>query len=258
MSAVEILGLAASAAAAGLINAIAGGGTLVTFPTLIFFGTAEKIANATSTFALVVGTFSGVFGYRRQLVAVRSWLWRLIPPSLLGGWVGGWLLTHTSDQTFSRLVPFLLLFATLLFLSQGVLRRLAGLHETASSRPNSRTVWGAVAFQLAVSVYGGYFGAGIGILMLASLGLIGLTDIHQMNGLKTVLGSLINLVATGVFIHAGIVNWPRAGVMTVGALIGYFVGSHYSQRIPQAKVRLSITLIGFGIAAVTFYKEFIR
>jgi uncharacterized membrane protein YfcA len=258
MSALEILGLAASAAAAGLINAIAGGGTLITFPTLIFFGTAEKVANATSTFALVVGTFSGVFGYRRQLQAVRGWLWRLLPPSLLGGWIGGWLLTHTSDQTFSRLVPFLILFATLLFLSQGVLRRLAGLKEMAAVPPNPRVVWSAVAFQLAVAVYGGYFGAGIGILMLASLGLIGLSDIHQMNALKTVLGSLINLVATGVFIFAGIVNWPRAGVMTVGALMGYFVGSHFSQRIPQARVRLSITLIGFAIAAVTFYKEFIR
>ena len=109
-----------------------------------------------------------------------------------------------------------------------------------------------------MSIYGGYFGAGIGILMLASLGLIGLTDIHEMNALKTVLGSLINIVATIVFIHAGLVHWPKAGVMTVGALAGYFVGSHFAQRIPQARVRQIITAIGFAIAGVTFYKEFLK
>jgi uncharacterized membrane protein YfcA len=255
MSPVEILGLAASAAAAGLINAVAGGGTLVTFPTLLLFGTAPLVANATSTVALVIGTFGGVFGYRKQLAAVRAWLWRLIPPSLLGGWLGSWLLTHTSDRTFARLVPFLILFATLLFLAQGLIRR-----KTAGSAeaPSSRAIAAAVAFQFAVAVYGGYFGAGIGILMLASLGLIGLTDIHQMNGLKTVLGSLINLVAALWFIGAGIVDWPRAGVMTVGAVVGYLLGSHYSQRIPQARVRQLVTGIGLVIAAVAFWKEFLK
>jgi uncharacterized membrane protein YfcA len=255
MSPVEILGLAASAAAAGLINAVAGGGTLVTFPTLLLFGTAPLVANATSTVALVVGTAGGVFGYRRQLSAVKAWLWRLLPPSLLGGWLGSWLLTHTSDRTFSRLVPFLILFATLLFLAQGLIRR-----KTAASAeaPSSKAVAAAIAFQFGVAVYGGYFGAGIGILMLASLGLIGLTDIHQMNGLKTVLGSLINLVAALWFIGAGIVDWPRAGVMTVGAVVGYLVGSHYSQRIPQVRVRQLVTAIGLVIAAVAFWKEFLK
>jgi len=255
MSPVEILGLAASAAAAGLINAVAGGGTLVTFPTLLLFGTAPLVANATSTVALVVGTFGGVFGYRKQLAAVRAWLWRLLPPSLLGGWLGSWLLTHTSDRTFARLVPFLILFATLLFLAQGLIRR-----KTAGSAeaPSPRAVAAAVAFQFAVAVYGGYFGAGIGILMLASLGLIGLTDIHQMNGLKTVLGSLINLVAALWFVGAGIVDWPRAGAMTVGALLGYLLGSHYSQRIPQVRVRQLVTTIGLVIAAVAFWKEFLK
>jgi uncharacterized membrane protein YfcA len=251
----EILGLAASAAAAGLINAVAGGGTLITFPTLLVFGTAPLVANATSTMALVIGTAGGVFGYRRQLAAVKAWLWRLIPPSLLGGWLGSWLLTHTSDRTFSRLVPFLILFATVLFLAQGLIKR-----KTAASTgtPSTAAIAGAIVFQFGVAVYGGYFGAGIGILMLASLGLIGLTDIHQMNGLKTVLGSLINVVAALMFVAAGIVDWPRAGVMTVGALAGYLLGSHYSQRIPQAQVRRLVTAIGLIIAAVAFWKEFLR
>jgi uncharacterized membrane protein YfcA len=258
MSALEIAGLLASAAAAGLINAVAGGGTLITFPTLLLFRTPPLVANATSTFALVIGTFGGVFGYRRQLAAVMPWLWRFIPPSLLGGWAGAWLLTHTSEKMFSRLVPFLILFATILFLSQGMIRRLAGAKPAEGGSSRTGVLWGAVLFQLAVSVYGGYFGAGIGILMLASLGLIGLGDIHEMNALKTVLGSLINFVATIVFIHNGLVHWPKAGIMTVGALGGYFVGSLFAQRIPQARVRQIITVIGFAIAALTFYKEFLK
>jgi hypothetical protein len=258
MSALEIAGLLASAAAAGLINAVAGGGTLITFPTLLLFRTPPLAANATSTFALVIGTFGGVVGYRRRLAAVKPWLWRFIPPSLLGGWAGAWLLTHTTEKMFSRLVPFLILFATILFVSQGLIRRLAGAKAAEGGAAKTGVLWGAILFQLAVSVYGGYFGAGIGILMLASLGLIGLSDIHEMNALKTVLGSLINIVATIVFITKGLVHWPEAGVMTVGALAGYFAGSHYSQRIPQARVRQIITTIGFVIAAVTFYKEFLK
>ncbi len=254
MSAAEILGLVASAAAAGLINAVAGGGTLITFPTLLLFGTLPKVANATSTLALVNGTAGGVFGFRRQLGAVKAWLWRLIPPSLIGGGLGSWLLTRTSDKAFARLVPFLILFATLLFLIQGPLRRWMGKAESAS---RTGAVAGAIVFQFAVGIYGGYFGAGIGILMLASLGLVGLTDIHQMNALKTVLGSLINLVAAVWFIAAGLIDWPRAGVMTVGALLGYLIGSHYSQRIPQARVRQLVTAIGLIIAGVAFWKEFL-
>jgi len=255
MSPAEILGLAASAAAAGLINAVAGGGTLITFPTLLVFGTLPKVANATSTLALVIGTAGGVFGFRKQLDAVKAWLWRLIPPSLIGGGLGSWLLTQTSDKAFSRLVPFLILFATILFLVQTPLRRWMAKGGTTAGA-GTGAVFGAIAFQFAVGIYGGYFGAGIGILMLASLGLIGLTDIHQMNALKTVLGSLINLVAAAWFIAAGLIDWPRAGVMTVGAVIGYLVGAHYSQRIPQARVRQLVTAIGLIIAAVAFWKEF--
>jgi len=258
MSPAELVGLAASAAAAGLINAVAGGGTLITFPTLLAFGTPPVTANATSTLALVIGTFGGVFGYRRQLAAVRAWFWRLLPPSLVGGGLGSWLLKITDPALFAKLVPFLILFATVLFLAQGLIKRWTGKGPTEAPVPSRGTVLGAILFQFAVAVYGGYFGAGIGILMLASLGLLRLGDIHQMNGLKTVLGSLINLVASIVFIAAGLIDWPRAGVMTVGALAGYLVGAHYSQRIPQARVRQIVTVVGLTIAAVSFWKEFLR
>jgi len=258
MSLAEILGLIVAGAAAGAVNAVAGGGTLLTFPTLLAFGTPPIVANATSTLALVVGTAGGVFGYRRQLESVKPWLWRFVPVSLLGGWIGSWLLTHTSDSTFSKLVPFLILFATVLFLAQGAFRRFAGLDQRGEVHSTHHAIWGAIAFQFAVAIYGGYFGAGIGILMLASLGFIGLTNIHEMNALKTVLGSLINVVAAAWFIYSGLIHWPRAGVMTLGALAGYFIGAHYAQRIPQVRVRQLITAIGFIIAGVTFYKEFLK
>jgi uncharacterized membrane protein YfcA len=257
MSLTEILGLLLAAAAGGAINAVAGGGTLVTFPALLFFGTPPIIANATSTLALVIGTSGGIYGYRRHLEPVRPWLWRFVPVSLAGGLVGAVLLTSTSNKTFSKLVPFLILFATVLFVAQGAFRRLANLDGQAAC-DGRHTVWGAILFQLAVAVYGGYFGAGIGILMLASLGFIGLSNIHEMNTLKTILASLINLVAAVWFICAGLIHWPKAGVMTAGALLGYFLGSHYAQRIPQQRVRQIITLIGFVISAVTFYEEFLR
>ena len=258
MTAIEILGLVLAAAAGGAINAVAGGGTLVTFPALLLFGTPPIIANATSTLALVLGTSGSIYGYRKHLEPVRPWLWRFAPVSVLGGLMGAVLLTCTSSKTFSQLVPFLILFATLLFLAQGTFRRFAHLDGQATSDGKAPAVWGAILFQLAVAIYGGYFGAGIGILMLASLGFIGLSNIHEMNALKTILASLINLVAAGWFIYKGLIHWPKAGIMTAGALLGYFLGSHYAQRIPQQRVRQIITLIGFIISAATFYEQFLR
>jgi uncharacterized protein len=272
MSFGEAMALATAGAAAGMVNAVAGGGTLITFPALLAFGTSSIVANATSTLALVAGTVGGVYGYRRHLQEVKPWLKRFVPVSLVGGLLGGILLTRTREHTFARMVPFLLFFATLLFLGQGVFRRWFGqpasppASDSASQAQNGDSQWHpgplpgglvlAVGFQFLVALYGGYFGAGIGILMLASLGFLGLTDIHQMNSLKTILGSLINQVAAIYFIASGLIDWPRAGAMTMGALAGYFAGAHYSQRIPQRHVRQIITAIGFAISGVFFWKQF--
>jgi uncharacterized protein len=256
MSLIEILGLTLAAAAGGAVNAVAGGGTLITFPALLLFNTQAIAANATSTVALVLGTSGSIYGYRRHLQPVRKWLWRFLPVSLLGGLAGGIWLTHTTDKTFSKLVPFLILFATVLFTFQGVARRFLRTGDQNVATNVTAVPWGAILFQLAVAVYGGYFGAGIGILMLASLGFIGLDHIHEMNTLKTILGSAINLVAAAWFVHSGLVDWPKAAIMTAGAIGGYFLGSHYSQRIPAHRVRQIITAIGFALVLVTFYKEF--
>jgi uncharacterized protein len=255
MSLLEILTLISSACLAGAINAIAGGGTLLTFPALLLIGTSPVVANATSTLALVIGTAGSIYGFRAHLAAVRPWLWRFVPASIAGGWLGSLLLTRTSDAAFARLVPFLILFATLLFLAQGLFQRLAQ-GGSAPRLPGRAALVLAIAFQCAVAVYGGYFGAGIGILMLASLGFIGFRDIHEMNALKNVLGSLINLVAASWFVASGLIDWPKAAVMTGGALAGYFLGAHYSQRIPRVWVRRIVTAIGLLISAAMFYRQF--
>jgi uncharacterized membrane protein YfcA len=255
MSVLEALALCAAAAIAGFINAMAGGGTLLTFPALIFFGTTEKVANATSCLALVIGTGGSIFGFRHQIAAVKPWLVRFIPVSLAGGLLGSVLLTRTSNAAFAKLVPFLILFATILFLIQGAFRRMAG--QQAQAHAGHPSVWIALVFQFAVAVYGGYFGAGIGILMLASLGFLGLSDLHEMNAVKNVLSSVINIVAAVWFVASGLINWPKAGVMTIGALAGYWCGAHFSQRIPQQRLRHFITAVGLTAAAYTFWKQFL-
>jgi uncharacterized protein len=256
MSFVEIIGLALAAALGGAINAVAGGGTLVTFPALLAFGTPATVANATSTLALTIGTAGSVYGYRRQIAPIRIWLSRFVPVSIIGALIGAWLLTVTNEKTFSRLVPFLILFATILFFLQGIFSRFAKKHEHDPQSP--RRVAGAIAFQFLVAVYGGYFGAGIGILMLASLGFIGLQNIHEMNALKSILAGLINLVAAVLFISVGLIHWPKAAIMTVGAFAGYYLGSHYSQKVQPARVRQIIAIIGLILSLVTFYEEFLR
>lgn len=154
-----------------------------------------------------------------------------------------------------RLVPFLILFATVLFMAQGLFRRLVATEATAVSHGASFGIW-AVVLQFFVALYGGYFGAGIGILMLAVFGLMGLHHIHEMNALKTVLAGLINLVATAYFIYAGLIRWPEAAIMTLGAGVGYYFGAHLTQKIPQQRVRQLITVIGVSISAVMFWEQF--
>ena len=261
MHGIEIITLFSAALAAGAVNAIAGGGTLITFPVLILFGVPPVIANATSTLSLVVGVFGGFFGFRKLIAEIRPWIPAFLPISLIGGWIGSFLLTHGKSETFSRLVPYLILFATVLFMFQGAVRRLVARraaneliagHEDPPTRGAGILV--AVFFQFLVSIYGGYFGAGIGILMLASFGILGFSNIHRMNALKNLIGGLINVVAAIWFTLSGLIDWSRMTVMAVGALAGYYLGATYSQKMPQAVVRNMITAIGLVITGVMFWK----
>lgn len=255
-SVAEFLILALGACMAGAMNAVAGGGTIVTFPLLILFGMPAIQANATSTFALLVGIVGSLYGYRRQLRSTQPMLKLFAPASLVGGLLGAWLLTVSSEEVFSDLVPFLLLFATVLFLLSNVVNRLVGGDGTPSKHAAHRVA--AVLVQFGVAIYGGYFGAGIGILMLAALALLGLDDIHEMNAVKTVLGALINLVAAAYFVWAGLVVWPQAVVMTLGATLGYFGGATISTRIPANRVRALVVAVGFAISMVFFWQRFVE
>jgi uncharacterized membrane protein YfcA len=256
MSWIEIASLLAAACAAGAVNAVAGGGTLITFPTLILFGVPPMIANATSTLALVVGMGGSLYGYRNHIADVKPWFTTFIPVSIAGGWIGSLLLTRSTERVFTELVPYLVLFATVLFMLQGVVSRQLGrqLHASYSLTSRRPHLLMALFFQFLVSIYGGYFGAGIGILMLATLGFMGFKNIHQMNTLKSVLGSLINLVAAAWFTASGLIDWPRMALMTAGAFVGYYIASTFCQRLPQKDIRHLIAIIGLMITLVMFWK----
>ena len=220
MNAGQIGLLVATSAGAGVMNAMAGGGTILTYPALLFVGESAITANATSTVALLPGAAASLFGYRREVAENREWLKTLFLPSLLGGSLGAFLLLRTPSKIFAGLAPFLILFATFLFMLQGAVARWARNtgREQAGLTPGRLTA--AVLYQFGVGVYGGYFGAGIGILMLAVLGFLGLSDIHAANGVKNFFGMCINGVAAGYFILRGAVNWPAALIMIAGAIAG--------------------------------------
>lgn len=231
--------------AGGAINAVAGGGTLLTFPSLLWAGQTAIAANATSTVALWPGALSSFWNYRAELGSNRREFFFLALPSLLGGTLGAVLLVNTRAETFSAIVPYLILAATLLFLAQGPLSR---LHGPAGEGSTPRR-YAVVAFQFLVGVYGGYFGAGIGILMLAAFGFLGMTNIHHMNALKNLNGMCINGIAAALFIARGMVDWRFAAIMAAGAIFGGYAGAGAARKIGQKNVRRLVVAIGFALTA---------
>jgi uncharacterized membrane protein YfcA len=247
------LAMIAAAFAAGVINSIAGGGTLITFPVLLWLGLDPRVANATSTVALWPGLFGGLFGYRRELENSSTILLRLGITSVIAGAVGAWLLIRTPSPTFARLVPFLILFATLLFMAQGSINRRLRLQPITSG---PKTLWwtGAIIFQFFSAMYGGYFGAGNGILMLAALGLLGLHDINRANGVKNFLGICINSIAVLMFSIEHLVVWQDALLMAGAALLGGYFGARMAVRVRQVQVRRAIIVIGFVITFLMLWR----
>jgi uncharacterized protein len=253
MSFVQGLIIFVAAFLAGGVNSIAGGGTLITFPVLLWLGLDAKVANATSTVALWPGFFGGVLGFRRELEDSRSHLLWLGVTSLFGGGLGAALLILTPSQTFARLVPFLILFATALFTLQEPISRRLRLHERAPQAGAGRWV-APVIVQFLSSIYGGYFGAGNSILILAALGLFGLTDIHRANGIKNFLGICINSMAVLAFVVSGLVYWPDALVMTVGAVAGGYYGASVARRLGRVFVRRTVISIGLVIGLLMLWR----
>ncbi|MBV9925195.1 MAG: sulfite exporter TauE/SafE family protein [Acidobacteria bacterium] len=246
--------IAAAAFAAGMINSIAGGGTLVSFPALLWVGRASVAANATSTVALWPASLAGLFGFRRELKGSGRDFALFAAPSLLGGVLGALLLLRTPSATFDRLVPFLILFATLLLAAQEPVSRRLRAGREEGHRPTRAWWTGALIFQFCVGVYGGYFGAGIGILMLAALGLLGFTDIHRMNALKNLLAICINGVAAVCFIASGEVYWTDVLVMTFAAIAGGYLGARLAYRLGRRFVRLAVIVIGLVMSVSLFLR----
>ena len=234
----------------GAINSIAFGGSFVSFPALVWLGVPPIIANATNTAAVWPGSLGAVWGYRRELRDTAPRMYWLIVPSVLGAITGAVLLRVTPAALFDRLVPLLILFATLLFAVQERLQRLFDV------TPEHQRKWfaGAMLLQFFVSVYGGYFGAGMGVLMLAALAILGHDDIHQMNGLKNVLAVSINAVAAVYFVAAGMVILGEALVMAAGAAIGGVASAGMARRMGRKAVRRAVIVIGFAMTVVLFLR----
>jgi uncharacterized membrane protein YfcA len=249
-----LVGLFVAGILAGAINSVAGGGTLISYPALVAFGIPPVRANATNTAAVCPGAMSSAIAYRQDLPSDRSLLTTLLLPSLFGGLLGAWVLAITPDRLFARIVPFLVLFATVLFATRDRFGRyLNPKRDGEEGIGKTGRVWG-FCFQFFVAAYGGYFGAGIGILMLASLGLMGLSNIHRMNALKTFLGSLINGTALVYFIIRKLVVWPVALLMTAGTVLGGYAGARLAKRVDQKRLQMFIVVVGLAVSAWLFYK----
>jgi uncharacterized membrane protein YfcA len=232
---------------AGAINAVAGGGSFLTFPSLLFAGVPAVMANASSTVAMVPGSVTSAFAYRtdiRRLSEVNIKSWFVV--GILGGATGAALLLFTSDKTFRQIAPWLLLFATLLFAF--------GNQVGVALRGRLHANHGAMLLILfPIAVYGGYFGGGMGIMFLAAMRLYGLTDIHGMNGIKTVLGSSLNGIAAGIFIASHQVSWHPALIMMAAGIVGGYLGPLGARRLPPKMIRGLIITIGAVMTAYFFY-----
>ncbi len=238
----------------GALNSVAGGGSFIAFPALLWTGVPPIPANATNTIALWTGAAASGGAYRSRLDVPRRVMIPLLAASLTGGLIGALLLLKTPAHTFMRVLPWLTLGATLLFAFG---KKLAGKRGSVIEHEStSAALAGATLFQFGVAIYGGYFGGGMGIVMLAMLAALGMTDIHAMNALKSVMGFVINGVAVVTFIFAGAVYWRHGAVMIVGAIVGGYLGAHYAMKVPQVWIRSFVVLVGAGMTVYFFWKSY--
>ena len=249
-----IIFLFVAGALGGALNSVAGGGSFIAFPALLFTGVPPIPANATNTIALWTGAAASGGAYRKRLDVPRRVMIPLLTASLIGGLLGAYLLLKTPAHTFMRVLPWLTLGATLLFafgkkLAGG--RRSVIEHEAAGS-----ALFGASLFQFCVAVYGGYFGGGMGIVMLAMLAVLGMTDIHAMNALKSLMGFVINGVAVVTFIVARAVYWRHGIIMIVGGIVGGYLGAHYAMKMRQVWIRWFVVAVGSGMTVYFFWKSY--
>ena len=240
--------LLAAAFVAGALNSVAGGGSFLTLPALVFTGVPPVVANATGTVALLPGYVAGAWGFREDTAAPPGLSMRLLVVlSLLGGAAGAGLLLITSDAAFNRIVPWLLLVATALFAFGPQLRKMLAGGAPSTSR--------ATVGVLAVAAYGGYFNGGLGILLLALFGLLGQINLNAMNGLKNWVSALLTAIAVAIYAAGGVVQWREALLMMVAATLGGYVGARVARRIPANWLRAGIVLTGLVMSALFFWRQ---
>ena len=248
----ESLLLFMAALLGGALNSVAGGGSFIAFPALIFSGVGSKLANATTTVALWPGAIASAGAYRKEFDTERSLLLWLGGVSIVGGVLGAILFLHTPQPTFSRLIPYLLLAATLLFAFGGWAAERLRARISRHRLPPSLVTGTVIVLQLPISIYGGFFGGGMSILMLATLGLTGMKSLHTMNALKAVLAACINGVAIVTFIIAREVAWPQALTMVAGAVAGGYGGAHFARKLDQRVIRRFVILVGCVMTLIFF------
>lgn len=253
MTLIDILILTLAALLAGALNAVAGGGSFASFPALVFVGIPPINANATNTVALWPGALASVVAYRREIIARSRVLVVLGIVSMIGGILGALLLLNTPQETFRRMVPYLLLVATLLFAFGSHVTNWVRSHGelTENSWPALIVVAG---LQLFIAIYGGFFGGGLGILMLATLTLLGMDNIHIMNGIKMLLNAIINGIAVAAFMYYRVVEWPHAILMMSGSIAGGYIAAHYARQLEPGLVRRFAILVGFIMTIIFFVR----
>ena len=231
-----------------MLNAVAGGGTFITFPALVFTGVPVVAANATTTVAALPGYLAAAVGFRRDIARIdRALVVRLTALTMLGGAIGSGLLLVSSNKAFAAIVPFLLLAATLVFMAGGRLRAWAARYR------GGVTAFGA-GTMIPVAIYGGYFNGGLGIVLLALFSLWGMTDLHAMNGLKSWLSFALAIISTVIFAAGGQIVWWECLAMSIGTILGGFLGAPVARRIPVQVLRGLIAVVGFGMTAIFFWR----
>jgi uncharacterized protein len=257
VSSSEIALLFGAALIAGALNSIAGGGSFLSFPLLLFLGIPSVNANATNTVALWPGTIASTGAYRKSLsVELLKRMMPLMLITLAGSFVGAWLLLHTRQRTFDKLVPWLLLAGTLLFTFRGKVTTWVARRQQAGGPSAGKVAW-ITLVQGVLGVYIGYFGAGVGIVMLPLLVLMGVDNIHSMSGLRTLLVTCGNAVAVAVFVAAHAVLWPVVLVMTLGAILGGYAGAYYAQKMQPKTVGHLVIAIGYAMSVFFFWKTYL-
>lgn len=237
----------------GALNAVAGGGSFLTLPALLYTGVSPVSANATSTFAMWPASLASALAYRNEIFRAREWVLRLGVLSLVGGLLGGLLLVRTSDESFIRLLPWLMLVAAVTFSLGGRITAWArSARGVEGGSPGRRVPLWTLPLQLIIATYGGYFGGGMGIMMLAAMAVAGMTDMHEMNALKVVLAIAINGVALATFIVSGSIAWAPGIVMVLGGVSGGYVGASLARRVPGSAVRTIVIVVAWGMTVYFF------